>query len=246
MPLMSHYICNTTTLTGWGVTRSVPAKVTRSVPAKVTRSVPAGFTRSVPTGFTRSVPAEVTRSVPARFTRSVHAEITRSRKSIAQNHVHKPKLKIPTLDLDAPAQAFLKVIVDEDSDDVDSVNEAWSVVVGWEILSTPLGDINALYRIDGTTKRGKGSSIWQNQHLWKIQSWRLYTLSNVHILETMPGEVLSMFIDVTYPLSVKLIKKMLMQKLELDSHIVGNDLTTAKQLILFLKNQILAAQASSV
>nr|GEY61788.1 hypothetical protein [Tanacetum cinerariifolium] len=176
---------------------------------------------------------------------SPHSSRTQ-RKSIAQNHVHKPKLKIPTVDLDAPAQAFLKVIVDEDSDDVDSVNEAWSVVVGWEILSTPLGDINALYRIDGTTKRGKGSSIWQNQHLWKIRSWRLYTLSNVHILETMPGEVLSMFTDVTYPLSVKLMKKMLMQKLELDSDIVGNDLTTAKQLILFLKNQILAAQASFV
>nr|GEZ06193.1 xylulose kinase-1 [Tanacetum cinerariifolium] len=61
------------------------------------------------------------------------------RKSIARKHVYKPKSKIPTLDLDAPAQAFLKVIVDEDSNDADSVDEVWSVVVGWEILSTPLG-----------------------------------------------------------------------------------------------------------
>nr|GEX07438.1 JmjC domain-containing protein [Tanacetum cinerariifolium] len=117
----------------------------------------------------------------------------------------------------APAQAFLKVIVDEDSDDVDSVNEAWSAVVGWEILSTPLG--------------GKGSSIWQNQHLWEIRSWRLYTLSNVHILETMSGEVLSMFTDVPYLLSVERMKKMLMIKLEIDSDFVGNDQTTAEQLI---------------
>nr|GEZ12725.1 ribonuclease H-like domain, reverse transcriptase, RNA-dependent DNA polymerase [Tanacetum cinerariifolium] len=193
------------------------------------------------------------------------------KKSIARKHVHKPKPKIPTLDLDAPAQ---------------------------EILSTPLGDINALYHIDGTTKHfttlcqilhlvdrqdlmrlyglvvqyyeqhpavgssllfwgdlqvlfdsqagGKGSSVWQNQHLWEIQSWRLYTLSNVHILETMSGEVLLMFTDVTYPLSVELMKKMLMQKLEIDSEFVGNDLTTAEQLIQFIKNQIVAAQASSV
>nr|GEX95833.1 hypothetical protein [Tanacetum cinerariifolium] len=31
------------------------------------------------------------------------------RKSIARKHVHKPKPKFITLDLDAPAQAFLKV-----------------------------------------------------------------------------------------------------------------------------------------
>nr|GFA08165.1 hypothetical protein [Tanacetum cinerariifolium] len=33
-----------------------------------------------------------------------------------------------------------------------SVNEVWSAVIGWEVLPTPLGEINALYRIDGTTK----------------------------------------------------------------------------------------------
>nr|GEX86113.1 hypothetical protein [Tanacetum cinerariifolium] len=154
------------------------------------------------------------------------------RKSIVRKHEHKPKPKIPTLDLDAPAQAFLKVIIDEDLDDVDSVNEAWSTVVGWEILSTPLG--------------GKGSSVWKNQHLWEIRSWRLYTLLNLHILETMFGEVLLMFTYVTYPLSVELMKKMLIQKLELDLNFVGNDLTTAEQLIQFIKNQIVAIQASSM
>nr|GEX60522.1 aminoacyl-tRNA synthetase, class 1a, anticodon-binding [Tanacetum cinerariifolium] len=125
-----------------------------------------------------------------------------------------PKIPIPPAvtsppSSHAPAQAFLKVIVDEDSEDVDSIDE-------------------------------------QNQYFWEIQSWRLYTLSNVHVLETMSGEVLSMFTDVTYPLSVKLIKKMLMQKLEIDSEFVGNNLTTAEQLIQFIKNQIVAAQASSV
>nr|GEY87748.1 hypothetical protein [Tanacetum cinerariifolium] len=118
--------------------------------------------------------------------------------------MHKPKSTLPTLDLDAPAQTFLKVVVDEDSDDEDSIDEVWSDVVGWELLSTPLGEINALYRIDGSTKHfatlrqilhmidrqdlmklyglvpgGKGSCVWNNASQWEIRSWRLYTLSNV-------------------------------------------------------------------
>nr|GFC40043.1 aminoacyl-tRNA synthetase, class 1a, anticodon-binding [Tanacetum cinerariifolium] len=85
-------------------------------------------------------------------------------------------------------------------------------------------------------KGGKGSCVWQHQHMWEIRSWRLYTLSNVHILETVSGEVLSMFTDVSYPLSVKLKEKMLRHKLEIDKDAVENDMTTAGQLIQFLKN----------
>nr|GEV87990.1 aminoacyl-tRNA synthetase, class 1a, anticodon-binding [Tanacetum cinerariifolium] len=69
------------------------------------------------------------------------------RKSLGQKHMHKPKSSFPILDLDAPSQTFLKVVIDEDSND-----EIWPAVVGWEVLPTPLGEINALYRIDGTTK----------------------------------------------------------------------------------------------
>nr|GFB68321.1 hypothetical protein [Tanacetum cinerariifolium] len=46
--------------------------------------------------------------------------------------------------------------------------------------------------------------------------------------ETVSGEVLSMFTDVSYPLSVELMEKMLMHKLEIDSDFMGNDLTTAE------------------
>nr|GEU68184.1 ribonuclease H-like domain-containing protein [Tanacetum cinerariifolium] len=156
---------------------------------------------------------------------------------------------------------FLKVVVDEDSDDEDSIDEVWSAVVGWEVLSTPLGAINVLYHIDGTTKHfstlrqilhmgdlqvlsdsqtgGKGSCIWNNQNQWEIRSWRLYTLSNVHVLETVSSEVLSMFTDVFYPLSVELMKKMLIHKLEIDSDFVGNDLTTAEQLIQVFNSPML-------
>nr|GEY94818.1 aminoacyl-tRNA synthetase, class 1a, anticodon-binding [Tanacetum cinerariifolium] len=126
-------------------------------------------------------------------------------------------------------------------------------------LTNP-SDIDALYRIDQSTKHfstlrqilhmvdrqelvlfdshdgGKGSYVWQHQHLWEIRSWRLYTLSNVHVLETVSGEVLYMFADVSYPLSVKLMEKILRHKLEIDKDVVGNDMTIAEQLIQFIKN----------
>nr|GFB31811.1 JmjC domain-containing protein [Tanacetum cinerariifolium] len=219
-----------------------------------------------PKAYTSSMPevsvSPIVTSPPSSCTR---------RKSLARKHMHKPKSTLPTLDLDAPAQTFLKVVIDEDSDDEDSVDKVWSVVVGWELLSTSLGEINALYRIDvvqyyehhpttvagllfwgdlqvlfDSQPRGKGSCVWNNASQWEIRSWRLYTLSNVHVLETVSGEVLSMFIDVSYPLSVELMKKKLLYKLEINSDFARNDLTTAEQLIQFIKNQIVAAQASSV
>nr|GEU48221.1 hypothetical protein [Tanacetum cinerariifolium] len=48
--------------------------------------------------------------------------------------------------------------------------------------------------------------------------------------------------DVSYPLSVKLIERMLKHKLEIDKEVVGNDMTIAEQLIRFIKNQLAAAQ----
>nr|GEU66225.1 ribonuclease H-like domain-containing protein [Tanacetum cinerariifolium] len=93
-------------------------------------------------------------------------------------------------------------------------------------------------------KRGQGSFVWQNQHLWEIGSWRLYTLSNVHVLETVSGEVVYMFANVSYPFSVKLMEMMLKHKLEINKDVVGNDMTTAEQLIQFIKNQLAAAQVS--
>nr|GEX07874.1 hypothetical protein [Tanacetum cinerariifolium] len=162
--------------------------------------------------------------------------------------MHKPKSTLPTLDLDAPAQTFLKVVVDEDS-----VDEVWSVVVGWEVLSTPMGAINALYRIDGTTKHATLRQILHmidRQDLMKLYSlvvqyyehhpatgagllfWGdLQVLFDSYAGGKVSGEVLSMFTDVSYSLSVELMKKMLMHKLEIDLDFVGNDLTTAEQLI---------------
>ncbi|GJW62678.1 hypothetical protein Tco_0112013 [Tanacetum coccineum] len=211
------------------------------------------------------------------------------RKSLGRSRITKPEL-----DLDADDKTFIKVVSDEDSEDEAPI--LWSAFAGWEVISTPLGEINALYMMDQSTKHfttlreilhmvdrqdllklyglvvkyyenhpvtgaglmlwgdlqvlmdsqegGKGSSVWNHQSLWQIRSWRLYTLSNVHVLETVYGEVLYMFIDVSYPLSVKLIERMLKHKLEIAKDVVGNDMTTAEQLIRFIKNQLVAAQVS--
>ncbi|GJU80033.1 hypothetical protein Tco_1282398 [Tanacetum coccineum] len=218
------------------------------------------------------------------------------RKSLGRNRLTKPKSILKEFDLDADDKIFIKIVSDEDSTDEAPV--LWSALAGWEVISTPLGEINALYRLDQSTKHfttlreilhmvdrqdllklygmvvkyyenhpvvgaglmlwgdlqvlidsqegGKGSFVWNHQSLWQIRSWRLYTLSNVHVLETVSGEVLYMFVDVSYPLSVKLMERMLKHKLEIDKDVVGNDMTTAEQLIRFIKNQIAAAQVSPV
>nr|GEV59506.1 putative ribonuclease H-like domain-containing protein [Tanacetum cinerariifolium] len=71
------------------------------------------------------------------------------RKSLGKNRLTKPKFKLQELDLDADDQTFIKVVSDEDSED--EAPRLWSALVGWEVITTPLGDINALYRIDRST-----------------------------------------------------------------------------------------------
>ncbi|GJY01314.1 putative ribonuclease H-like domain-containing protein [Tanacetum coccineum] len=118
------------------------------------------------------------------------------------------------LDLDADDKTFIKVVSNEDSTDEDPI--LWSALAGWEEIlhmvdrqdllklygmvvtyyeNHPVagaglmlwGDLQVL--ID-SQEGGKGSFVWNHQHLWHIRSWRLYTLSNVHVLETVSGKVL--------------------------------------------------------
>ncbi|GJU66658.1 hypothetical protein Tco_1252917 [Tanacetum coccineum] len=83
-----------------------------------------------------------------------------------------------------------------------------------------------------------GSDVWKNQNTWIIQSWKLYSSTGIHVLETVSGLVLHMFVNKKYPLSVNLIERMLDHQLEISRDTVGNELTTAIQLIAFLKKQI--------
>nr|GEU62387.1 ribonuclease H-like domain-containing protein [Tanacetum cinerariifolium] len=175
------------------------------------------------------------------------------RKSLGRNHLTKPKSKLKEMDLDADDQTFIKAVSNEDSED--EAPRLWSALVGWEVIPTPLGDINALYRMDRST--AYFTTLREILHMadrqdlltlyglvvkyyanHPIKSWRLYTLSNVHVLDTVSGEVVYMFTDVPYPLSVKLMERMLTHKLEIDKDVVENDMTIAEQLIQFIKNQL--------
>ncbi|GJT07639.1 putative ribonuclease H-like domain-containing protein [Tanacetum coccineum] len=91
-----------------------------------------------------------------------------------------------------------------------------------------------------------GSDIWKNQHTRHIQSWKLYSFSGVHVLETVSGLVLHMFVDKKYPLSVNLIERMLDHQLEICHGSVGNKLTTVVQLIAFLRKQISDSKRTKV
>nr|GEX09185.1 putative ribonuclease H-like domain-containing protein [Tanacetum cinerariifolium] len=164
------------------------------------------------------------------------------KKSLARKRIPKPKSTLPDINLDVDAQTFVKVVSNEDSDD--EAPPVWSALVGWEVIPTPLGDINALYRIDQSTKHF--TTLRQILHMVDRQDLvKLYGLV-VKYYETHPVAGAGLLLwDVSYPLSVKLMEKMLRHKLEIDKDVVGNDMTTAEQLIQFIKNQLAAAQVSS-
>ncbi|GJS98837.1 hypothetical protein Tco_0820007 [Tanacetum coccineum] len=94
-------------------------------------------------------------------------------------------------------------------------------------------------------------------YLWEKDLLKLYGLvvkyyENHHVAGCWIGVMacdlrwLMIIRNVSYPLSVKLMERMLKHKLEIDKDVVGNDMTTAEQLIRFIKNQIAAAQVSPV
>nr|GEY29096.1 reverse transcriptase domain-containing protein [Tanacetum cinerariifolium] len=183
---------------------------------------------------------------------------SKKRKSLGRMRLTKPKSKLQELDLDADDQTFIKVVSNEDSED--EAPRLWSALI---LHMVDRHDLVTLYGLvvkyyenhpvvgDGlilwgdlqvlldSYKGGKGSFVWNHKYLWHIRSWRLYTLSNVYVLETISGEVVYMFADVPYPLSVKLMERMLTHKLEIDKDVVGNDMTTAEQLIRVFNSPML-------
>nr|GEU34946.1 hypothetical protein [Tanacetum cinerariifolium] len=175
------------------------------------------------------------------------------RKSLGRKYLTKPKSKLTQLELDADDQIFIKVVSDEYSEDEAPL--LWSALVGWEVITTPLGDINALYRIDRSTKHF--TTLRQILHMVDRQDLvKLYGLvvkyyENHSVAGAgliLWGDLQVLFDshegDVSYPFSVKLMERMLKHKLEIDKDVVGNDMTTTEQLIWFIKNQLAAVQVS--
>nr|GEX80041.1 putative ribonuclease H-like domain-containing protein [Tanacetum cinerariifolium] len=163
------------------------------------------------------------------------------RKSLGKKRLTKPKSKLKELDLYADDQTFIKIFSNEDSEDEAPL--LWSALVGWEVITTPLGDINALYRIDQSTVHF--TTIREILHMVDRQD--LVTLYGLVVKyyenHYVAGAGLILW-DVSYPFLVKLMERMLKHNLEIDKDNVGNDITNAEQLIQFIKNQLAAAQVS--
>ncbi|GJX91058.1 putative reverse transcriptase, RNA-dependent DNA polymerase [Tanacetum coccineum] len=147
-------------------------------------------------------------------------------------HPSRSSIPIEDGDPDADHKMCIKYVSDTDSDSDDDTPVNLHGVVDWELLPTGLGWVNSSLKVND------GSDVWKNQNTWLIQSWKLYSSTGIHVLETVSGHVLHMFVDKRYPLSVNLIERMLEHQLEICRDTVGNELTTAVQLIAFLKKQI--------
>ncbi|GJX95743.1 putative reverse transcriptase domain-containing protein [Tanacetum coccineum] len=197
------------------------------------------------------VPSNTTST--AQHTGSSPKKVGTRKKRLGQKGVHPSHSTIPIEDGDPKAEhkMCIKYASDVDSASDDDTPINFFAVVDWELLSMGLGLINDkkaagvglvlwgdLKVLMDSPEVNDGSDVWKNQHTWSIQSWKLYSYSGVHVLETVGGLVEHMFVDKKYPLSVNLIERMLDHQLEICHDTVGNELTTAVQLIAFLKKQI--------
>nr|GEZ87652.1 xylulose kinase-1 [Tanacetum cinerariifolium] len=103
------------------------------------------------------------------------------------------------------------------------------------------GDLRVLFQ---SLDDEDAHAFWHNQDSWRIRSWCLYPRAQVHVLETVEGRVIYMFVDVSYPLSAATLKRMLKHGLEVLKLLVGGDLTMAEQLVSFIKAALLNAQSA--
>nr|GEU57452.1 retrovirus-related Pol polyprotein from transposon TNT 1-94 [Tanacetum cinerariifolium] len=136
------------------------------------------------------------------------------RKSLGRKRLTKPKSKLIELDLDADDQTFIKVVSNEDSEDEAPL--LWSALVGWEILH--MVDRQDLVKLYGLVVK------YCENH--PIARAGLILWGDLHVLfDSHEG--------------VKLMERMLKHKLEIDKDVVGNDMTTAEQLIQVFNSPML-------
>nr|GEW85747.1 uncharacterized mitochondrial protein AtMg00810-like [Tanacetum cinerariifolium] len=127
---------------------------------------------------------------------------------------------------------------DSDSDDDPLPYAPYAV---WEMVPSPLGSIHAYYDIEGHTKHF--TSLCKLLHMVEKNDLRKL-LGVVHVLEIVDGRVIYMFVNVSYPLSVATLTRMLKHGLEVLKLLVGGDLTMAEQLVSIIKAALLNAQSA--
>nr|GEZ08664.1 hypothetical protein [Tanacetum cinerariifolium] len=208
--------------------------------------------------FTESQEDSTTVAFPSEVSHATPSSSRRRPKQIAKKRV--------TPIVDVADDALIKFDSASESDDDPS---PYAPYVGWEMVSTPLGSIHAYYDMEEHTKHftslcellhmvekndlrkllgdlladEDAHAFWRDQESWHIRSCRLYPRPHVHVLETVDGRVIYMFVTVSYPLSEATIERMLRHGLEVPKLLVGGDLTMVEQLVCFIKAALLNAQS---
>nr|GEU31187.1 xylulose kinase-1 [Tanacetum cinerariifolium] len=173
----------------------------------------------------------------------------RRRKKIAKKKV------TPIVDV-----ADVNLIKFNSTSESDGDPSPYAPYVSWEMVPTSLGSIHVYYDMEEHTKHftsrrellhmvekndlrdllGDVDKFYQRQ---EPETFGLILWGDlcVHVLETVDGQVIYMFVDVSYPLSEATLKRMLSHGLEVPKLLVGGDLTMAKHLVRFIKAAMLNA-----
>nr|GEU54895.1 hypothetical protein [Tanacetum cinerariifolium] len=163
--------------------------------------------------------------------------------------------------VDVADAAMIKFDNDSDDDPL-----PYAPYAGWEMVPSPLGSVHACHNMAEHTKHfttlreilhmvertdlqrllGAVDALYQSEepNTFSLLLWRLYPRAQVYVLEMVDGRVIHMFVDVSYPLSVGTLERMLKHGLEVSKLLVGGDLTIAKQLIGFIKAALLNAKSA--
>nr|GEX63773.1 hypothetical protein [Tanacetum cinerariifolium] len=133
---------------------------------------------------------------------------------------HIAKKRVTSI-VDVADAAMIKVDSDSDSDDDPLPYAPYRLLCAVDALYQSeepdtfalllWGDLHVLFQ---SLDDKDALHLWRTQDSWRIRSWRLYQRAQVHVLEMVDGRVIHMFVDVSYPLSVGTLERMLKHGLE--------------------------------
>nr|GFA43002.1 hypothetical protein [Tanacetum cinerariifolium] len=236
--------------TGVSTDESVPADqrvpANQSVPADT--SISAGTCVSVEAATTTiPVNAPLDEDEPAEESSSLRRSTRK--KSVAQKRTTPPSSSIPFSTDDPDAAHTVDItFTSDDSDEDDTPHPIITGVhlLGWQTLIRLYEFVDALSKkqpLDGlalslwgdlkimldTLEVDFSSPVWQDQHKWRVRSWKLYNFPGVHVLELEDGTVLYMLVDREYLLEIGVMEQLLDHKLQIEKDPVASrpDITFA-------------------
>nr|GEZ44136.1 hypothetical protein [Tanacetum cinerariifolium] len=198
----------------------------------------------IPTSGSVGVSTEDSTTVAFTFgvSHATPSSLRRHRKQTAKKRV------TPIVDV-----ADVDLIKFDSASESDGDPSPYAPYAGWEMVPTLFGSIHAYYDMEEHTKHftslcellhmvekndlrkllGDVDKFYQRQEpeTFGLIFWRLYPHAHVHVLETVDGRVIYMFVDVSHPLSEATLERILRHGLEVPKLLVGGDLTMAEQLV---------------